>query len=368
MKLKVAATFFAALLALGSFAGPANATIVKSTVTLSVPSTLTTGVSSPVDVSVCSLASASSSVCERTDERNVSLYADGKLVAAVTTHAGVGSFYWTPPRAGKVKVSAKVAGKGALKALQSEVQSVTVGKKVPSTSVATKYCTSEGCGSGAPENIAFDDESASLNVLIGNSVTMSKGRDLRLQFINTSNLWATEKSGKSVWDADAKQYGFVFSLNESSENYCDNGDETYDWTYRVLVGGTAKSATAVSGLLEITFVCGGSDSGAATTLSMDVSFEDQYVDSSAYYPATFGVSIADPDEIGYTAYSFYCADACDVSDNWIRMDEVSSSGDDVFELSSDWGLGVGTYDVIVWLYPDDGSDPISSDTWSVEQY
>ena len=368
LKLKATATFFALVLALGGFAGPANATIVKSTVTLSVPSTLTAGVSSPIDVSVCSLASASTKVCEKTDERNVTLYADGKLVAAVTTHVGVASFYWTPPRPGKVKVSAKVAGKGALKALQSEVQSVTVGKKVLSTSVSTKYCTSEGCGSGAPETIAFDDESASLNVLIGNNAALAKGRDLRLQFINTSNLWATEKTGKSVWDADAKQYGYAFSLTESSETYCDNGDETYDWTFRVLVSGNSKSATAVSGLLEIQYTCQGGGSSSASSLQLDVTFEDQLVDSALELPANLTVSVADPDEIGYSAYSYYCETACSLSDSWIVIDQVDSSGDDEFELSSDWGLGAGTYKVVVWLFPADESDPISSDEWTVEQY
>ena len=372
MKIKAVSAILATFAIFAVGIAPARATIVKSTISISVPSTLNAGVANPIDVSVCSLSSASSKVCETTDERSVSLYADGKFVGTATTVAGIATFYWAPNRAGKAGLVAKVAAKGTLKALQSESQRVNVGKRVAATSVSTKYCTSEACGSGAPEVISFDDESATLNVLIGKNVATAKGRSLKLQFVNTSNSWTTERSGIAVWDADAKQYGYTFSLTIPSDDFCTNGDETYNWTYRALVLGIASAASAVSPQMQITFNCGGASGSASNSsgLALSVEYDDQSVDTSNYEtPNPISADITDESNVGYTVQSIYCdLSDCSSLDDWYELDSATGIGSDFFVLSTDWVQGVGNYRVKVLVTPDDGSDYLESPTFSIEQY
>jgi hypothetical protein len=354
----VAASLFSAV--------PAHATIVKSTLTLSVPAGLAVGVSNPIDVSVCSLASASSKTCEVTDDRNVSLLVDGKMLASVTSHSGVASFFWSPSKAGQVKLQAKVAAKGTLKALVSETKSFPVGKKLPVTTVSTTYCSQDGCGDGAPDSLTFDDSSASISVLTGSSSTIGKGRTATLQYVGGSNLWTSQETGKTTWNADANSYGYAFSLTEDSSKYCVQGDETYLWTYRVLVSSTSKAAAAVSDTFDISYDCSGGSSNSS--IGATVTYSDQSVDSSIYSADDISVSVTDPDSVGWTATSYYCESACTLDKNWNEIDSYTSSGDEDFTLLGDWGNGIGSYKVRVDIVPDDGSSTIESDVYQVDIY
>lgn len=350
---------------------PAQAIIVKNTIQISVPGTVNLGVASPVDVTVCSLSSASSKVCSATDERSVTLFADGKFVATANTVAGVATFYWAPARVGRVGLVAKVSAKGALKALQSESKHFNVAKRVAATSVSTKFCTIETCGSGTPEDVSFDDESATLNVLLGKDAKTAKGRAVELQFVNSSNAWSTEKRGFSTWDADSKQYGYNFSLTIPSDDFCSVGDETYNWTYRALVLGTSSAATAVTPQFGIRFSCDGENSSSTPPgLALSVDYSDQSVDISNFEtPNPITADVTDENSVGYTVQSIYCdLSDCSNLDDWYELDSASGIGSDFFVLSTDWVQGTGTYQVKVIVIPDDGSDALESDAYTIDQY
>jgi hypothetical protein len=348
-----------------SFVAPANATIVKSTLTLSVPAALTVGAGNAIDVGVCSLSSTTSKTCEATDDRTVSLLVDGKMLASVSTHSGIASFFWSPSRVGKVQLQAKVAAKGALKALVSESKSFTVGKKLSPTKATTTFCSQDGCGDGAPDSLSFDDESASISVLTGSVSAVGKGRTAVLQYVGGSNLWTSQETGKTVWNADANSYGFAFSLTEDSAKYCNQGDETYLWTYRVLVAANAKAAAAVSDTFDISYNCGGSTN---SSVGLTVNYADQSIDSSLDYPADIQGDVTDPGTVGWTATTYYCETDCSVDSNWYEIDSYTSTGDDSFSLLTDWGQGIGSYSLRVWVTPSDGSDPVSSDTFTIDIY
>lgn len=346
---------------------PAQAAVYKTDVTISVPKYSSAGIAVPVDITVCPLATRSSKTCDWSPVRTVTLFANKKKVATGKTTNGLTTINWTPAAAGKYSLTASVAKATGLAAANSMAIGVTVAKKTAKTPLTMKYCDENTCAA-TPMTLGFDDQYAQMSALLGKSAAAAKGRTVYGQYLSTKNQWYTFQTKKSALNSEFGQYSADISMEFASDDYCVNGDETFTWSFRVLVAGTAKYAPIASPLASVTYECGGASSGGSLDMSYD--YTDQTVDSSFDTVPDIYVTVTDLDDVGYDAYSYYCNDSddCSLDENWMEIDSFSGSGDDSFSLAADWGQGPGIYWVKVVLFPGDGSDPINGDSAMVEVY
>ena len=365
---KIAAALLAALLTLLGIVSPAQAASYKTNVTISVPKFAAAGIAVPVDVSVCSLATRSSTTCEFMANRSVTLFANKKKVATATTSYGVASFLWTPASAGKYSLTASVtAASGFKAATTASATSVTISKKTSKTTLTTKYCDSVSCEKD-PMTMSFDDDFAQISGLLGKTAAVGKGRSAHLQYVNTKNVWYSYLSSKSALSSEFGQYSVDFSLTFDSTDYCIDGDETYDWRFRILIDGNSKYAPTASPARTITFDCANGSSGGDSGISFTDDYTDKSIDSNYDAVPDITIDVLDPYYTGYLVKTLYCETSCDVDDNWFPIDSFSGSGDDTVTLMADWGEGVGAYSLMVIIYPDDSSPRIEGDSYFIDIY
>lgn len=364
---KLFAIAAAAILMLVGAGVPAQAAVYKTNVTISVPKYASAGIAVPIDITVCPLATRSSKTCDWTPVRTVTLFANKKKVATGKTTNGLTTINWTPAAAGKYSLTASVAKATGMSAASSMAVGLTVSKKTTKTPLAMKYCDENTCAA-KPMTLGFDDEYAQMSALLGKSAAAAKGRTVYGQYLSTKNQWYTFETAKSALNSEFGQYSADISLEFATDDYCINGDESYDWSFRVLVAGTTKYAPIASPLTSITYECGGSSPSGS--LDMTYTYGDKSVDSSFETAPDIYVDVIDADSIGYDAYSYYCDDAndCSLDENWLEIDSYSGSGDDFFSLAADWGQGAGVYYVKVLLFPADGADPIAGTSARIDVY
>lgn len=363
---KLVAIVASTLLLLVSASLPAQAAVYKTDVKISVPKYAAAGIAVPIDITVCPLATRSSKTCDWGPSRVVTLFANKKKVATGKTVNGLSTINWTPAAAGKYSLTASIAKATGLAAATSLATPLTVSKKTVKTPIAMKYCDSNTCSS-TPMVMSFEDEYAQMSALLGKGAALAKGRVAYGQYLNTKNAWYTFQTSKVALNSEFGQYSADFSLEFPTEDYCTDGDESYDWSFRVLVTGTTKFAPVASPLTEITFECGGTSGG---DLEMSYTYSDKSIDSSFDSVPDVWVTTTDPDDVGYELYSYFCEEASDCTDdsNWIEMDMASGTGDDYLSLYVDWDNGVGRYAMKVVMFPEDGSDPIEGDVYNIEIY
>jgi hypothetical protein len=341
---------------------PAQAAVYKTNVTISAPKYASAGNAVPIDITVCPLATRSSKTCDWTPVRTVTLFANKKKVATGKTTNGLTTINWTPAAAGKYSLTASVAKATGMAAANSMAVALTVSKKTAKTPLLMKYCDENTCAA-KPMTLGFDDEYAQMSALLGKSATAAKGRTVYGQYLSTKNQWFTFQTKKSALNSEFGQYSADISLEFDSEDYCTDGDESYTWSFRVLVAGTTKYAPIASPLTSITYECGGDSSGTGS-LEMFYEYSDQTIDSEFDSPPTISVSVTDSDEVGYDLVSYYMEDGGE----WVELDRVSSTGDDTLQVGADWGYGVGMYSVKVTMYPSDGSESITGDVYTIDIY
>lgn len=346
---------------------PAQAAVYKTNVTISVPKYASAGIAVPIDITVCPLATRSSKTCDWSPVRTVTLFANKKKVATGKTTNGLTTINWTPAAAGKYALTASVAKATGMAAANSMGVALTVSKKTAKTPLTMKYCDENTCAA-KPMTLGFDDEYAQMSALLGKSAAAAKGRTVYGQYLSTKNEWYTFQTKKSALNSEFGQYSADISLEFTTDDYCINGDESYNWSFRVLVAGTTKYAPIASPLTSITYECG----GESPTGSLDMSYDygDQSIDSSFEFSPDVYVAVTDLDEVGYDAYSYYCDDMndCSLDENWLEIDSYSGIGDDSFSLATDWGQGTGVYYMKVLLFPGDGADPIVGESARIDVY
>ena len=359
---KIVSAIAAILLVVFGASMPAQASTYKTTVSISVPKFAAAGITMVVDVTVCSLASRSATSCDLTSPRLVTLFANKKKVATAATVYGVASVLWAPAAAGKYSLTASAAAISGYPSVSSVATSAVIAKKTTKTTLSVKYCDSISCES-TPITMSFDDKYAQISGLLGTAAN-AKGRKAHLQYVNAKNLWETLDTKTTARNTEFNQYSADFDMNYDSTDYCINGDETYDWVFRVMVDGTAKYAPIASPGNIVRFDCGGggaSDSG----ISFSDDYSDIVVDSAFDNVPDITVDVMDPFDVGYEVDTFYCRSGCSLDENWILIDSANSVGDDSLTLSADWGEGTGSYSLQVQITPDDGSSAVSGDVYTV---
>ena len=359
---KLFAIAAAAILMLVGAGAPAQAAVYKTDVKISVPKYAAAGIAIPIDITVCPLATRSSTTCDWSPSRVVTLYANKKKVATGKTNIGMATINWTPAAAGKYSLTASVAKSAGLAAATSLGVSLTVSKKTTKTPLTMKYCDSNTCET-TPMTMGFDDKFAQMSGLLGKVSALAKGRVAYGQYMNTKNAWYTFETSKVALNSEFGQYSADFSLEFPSDDYCIDGDETFNWSFRVLVAGTSKYAPVASPMTSITFECGGSSSGNGS-FDMYYDYGDQSIDSAFDSVPNIYVDATDSDGVGYELVSYFM----EAGGEWVELDRVSGTGDDFLSLNADWGNGVGTYSVKVTMYPADGSDSIDGDVYVVDIY
>ncbi len=353
---KALAAIAALLLTVLGAAVPAQATTYKTTVLIAAPKFAAAGIPVTVDVSVCAYATRSATVCDYIGARAVTLYSNKKKVATVSTNYGIAEFKWTPAAAGKYSLTATAAAIAGYKVANAAATSVTVAKKTTKTPLAVKFCDDVSC-ENVPMKMSFDNTFAGVSGLLG-STAAAKNRTAHLQYASTKNDWKVDSTAKSKVSSEFGQYSVDFSLNYSSDIYCTNGDETYDWAFRVIVDGTAKYAPVAGPMTIINFDCGGSGGSTSTGIGVTDDYIDLTIDSSFESLPNITASVTDPDNVGYEVDTYWCRPTDDCTDpaNWSFIDSAFSTGDDTFSMGADWGQGIGSYYLQVEVTPNDGSD------------
>lgn len=358
-------------LALGLSLAPAvsaNAAVVKTTVTVSVPKHVFAGVPNPIDVAVCPKASLSSTTCEQGNDRQVTLWANGVKVQTLRTIGGGGAavFTWTPKSSGSVTLKASVSASGNSRSASSEPKKVTVKSKVKPSSLGTRSCGTV-CVQGVPATLNLNITSQVITA--GVTSGSPKSRKVRFQTLKVNNKYEDQYSATSSWQSDINKYGIALTFTQiDSFSACSPG-ETMTWSFRFYLDATSTSPAAATKANWIDVVCpygGGSDE----PIEMEVFYSDDVVNYDDYYPSDIEVSVYAPSTSQYSIGSFYCPkdDDCSILDSWIPMDYYSKEdnlfGSRDFSLKADPGE-YGEYWFRVEVIPWTDQDTLVSDWFSV---
>ena len=222
----------------------ANAAIVKTTVNISVPSTVFAGVANPIDVAVCPKETANATMCKSGGERKVTLLANNVKVQTLTTVGGGGitTFNWSPKTSGKYSLKATVAAAGSLKAITSSSKTVVVKAKVTATSLSGFVC-SDFCVPGIPDTIDLTEDKA---LLIAISSSVAKNRKIKLQSLKVDNSYSDDTFVFSSFQVDVNKYGIVIPFADIEYLAECSGAETQSWLMRFSVEATTKSPAATT--------------------------------------------------------------------------------------------------------------------------
>ena len=345
---------------------PAQGAIVKTTVAVITPTYIFAGVANPIDVSVCPKSSSSATTCTASGERTVSLYANNRkvLTAKTTGGGGIAQFKWIPTSSGKITLKAVVNASGSSRSLTSEPKSVTVRARVSSTSIGTWSCGSV-CVSGIPGVLNLAQEQTITAGLISG---VPKSRKVRFQTLRTNNRFEDEVNGISVWQDELGKYGFTVNLADvSGTSDCPAGD-TLTWNFRFFVDATSKSPASATASKWIDLKCAGTPVDEEVTI--DVDYQDQFVDYASYYPDDIFVSVTAAESTQYSIGSEFCSTSSDCEDsaNWYSMEYYSKDdnifGGGTFSLSAD-PLDYGQYYVRVVVINWANSDMFYSEWYTL---
>lgn len=349
----------------------ADAAVVKTTITIDAPTFVFASVANPIDVAVCSKATFSSTKCENTLERKVTLWANGVKVQTVTTIGGGGaaSFNWTPKKSGKASLKVSVAPASvSLRSANSETKTINVRPKASSTAIGTISCGTV-CVNGLPARIDLSKDGV---VTAGIISAQSKNRKVHFQSLRVSNRYYDEHSETSSWQADISKYGISIAFASlDSEGDCTAG-QTFYWTYRFYVDATSKAAAAMTPTKKIEIVCPATE-GDSGPIELNLDYYDQSIDYANESPASVEVSVTAPDTSQYSIYSEYCSQDLDCSDydNWEWMTYYTKAdgifGSRNFTMSMD-PSDYGDYWVRVHVVPWTGQDEIFSDWFTLSLY
>jgi hypothetical protein len=364
MKKSLYALVVGLLLAVPHPGAPAEAAIVKTTITVSTPTYLFASVGNPIDVGVCSKARLSATVCESVSERSVTLWANNVKVQTLKTVAGVASFNWTPKTSGNISLKATVATTSStLRAASSEAKKVTVKSKTKGTTISVISCAAS-CKAGLPSIIDIAGDGA---MFAGIDSGVTKGRKIRIQNLRVTNKFEDKSSASSTWQSDLNKYGMAVSYDSLDPyNNCTPGS-TMRWNFRFYVDATSKSPAAATKAKWIDLTC--PPAAVAEDIEMDFSYYDQTIDSSIESPASAEIYITAPDSSAYSIWTEYCSKDTDCSEysNWTFMDGYVDSetfGSRSFSLSMD-PEGTGSYWVQVVVIPETDQAMFFSDWYSL---
>lgn len=308
---------------------PANAAVVKTTISISTPSFVFAGVANPVDVSLCPKSSLYTSECiwNSSYQRSVTLWANGKKLQTLTTTGGggVATFFWTPKSAGSSTLKVTVAARSGYRALTSEIKKLVVRPKTKATTLGTIACGTV-CVQGLPNKLDFNIEEVITAGIVSGVV---KNRTIRFQSLSWSNEYFATASGTSSWQPEMGKYGYALSLSRiNSYSNCTPG-ETRRWNFRFYVDATYSSPAGATKAKWIDLVCPrATDPEPQAEIEMTVEYQDQNIDYSYDYPAKMYISIYDPDDTSeYGVWTQYCdkADDCSVFGNWHDIEGDSSA-------------------------------------------
>jgi hypothetical protein len=347
-------------------AAPADASIVKTTVTVSTPAHLFAAVANPVDVIVCSKASLSATRCESVSERKVTLFANGQRVQTLTTIGGIATFNWKPRSSGKATLRATVAAIGSsLRAASSETKRLTIKGKTKPTSIGTMSCGTV-CVSGIPAKINLSNNGA---ITAGITSGVNNNRVIRFQTLRVTNKFADQTNARTAWQSDLGKFGMSLSFESIDEAGDCSPGETKTWNFRFYVDATSKSPAAATKAKWIDLVCPAGDDQTGE-VELNVEYYDQVLDYLSESPEAAQVSVTAPDNAQYSIGSEYCRKSSDCDDflNWTPMTWYSKAdeifGSQEFELSMDPGE-FGDYWVKVTVIPWTDQDSFESDWFSL---
>lgn len=348
---------------------PAEAAILKTTITISAPAYMFASVANPIDVQICSKAKLSDTVCETVNNRKVTLWANNVKVQTVASVYGIASFNWTPKKSGKNILKATVATVNSkFRAVTSESKVFTVKPKTKATSISLLSCSSTSCTNALPSKVDLSDDGF---IIAGVNSGMTKGRKIRIQTHRVTSKYADNSSANATWQSEVRKYGMAVEYaSMDPNNWCVAG-ATQNWNFRFYVDATSKSPAAATKSKWVDIVCPPQET--PEDIQMDFEFFDQTIDSSFETPEMALVEITAPSTSQYSIWTEYCdKDAdCNDPDNWSYIDGYNMGdeifGSEFFELYMDPGR-TGEFWVRVNVVPSTDQSSFQSQWYSLTIY
>jgi hypothetical protein len=349
---------------------PAEAAILKTTITISTPSYVFASVANPIDVQICSKAKLSATNCEDVSNRNVTLWANNVKVQTLKSIFGITSFNWTPKKSGKFTLKATVETVSSkFRAASSEGKVVTVKPKTKATTVSLRTCSSVSCANSLPSKVDLAEDGFII-AAVNSGVT--KGRKIRIQTHRVTNKYADNSSASATWQSEVGKYGMAVEYGSMDpNNWCVAG-QTQNWNFRFYVDATSKSPAAATKSKWIDIVCPGdeTDDAADEEITMETYYYDQNIDSLFETPDAIDVYVSAPSGREYSIWTEYCLKDtdCSLSENWSYIDghiDSENFGSRDFTFSMDPDAGPGSYWVQVIVIPESNQAMFFSDRYSL---
>jgi hypothetical protein len=352
---------------------PAEAAILKTTITISTPSYVFASVANPIDVQICSKAKLSATNCEDVSNRKVTLWANNVKVQTLKSIYGITSFNWTPKKSGKFTLKATVETVSSkFRAASSEGKRVTVKPKTKATTISLRTCSSTSCANSLPSKVDLAEDGF---IIAAVNSGLTKGRKIRIQTHRVTSKYVDNSSASATWQSEVRKYGMAVEYGSMDpNNWCVAG-ETQNWNFRFYVDATSKSPAAATKSKWIDIVCPSDeiDEEISEDIQIDFTYSDQTIDSSFDTPGSAYVAVTAPSTSQYSIWTEYCAKDtdCSIDDNWTFLDGYLKSdeifGSDFFTLSMDPEI-TGEFWVRVYVIPWTDQNVFTSDWYSLNIY